>query len=233
MPRLAGLQLQDKNISSRLSLFDRLEVARALARNLVEMQKLTREASGAYDPETDRVKPFDCPYREWVLKNIREKVASSQSYNNHTTAFDPQQIESVIMAASTVMNLPFQPCAVHADYGEHNSVILQTQAGWQVSGLFDLMTAHMGDGLADLSVQVTAYLRNNEALADAYVDEYLRLKHMPHGFALLEGFYMLDLTLSFWRQWQRNEGGVPGEPKGQTFEQYARPSVDYWNKFLH
>jgi hypothetical protein len=48
---------------------------------------------------------------------------------------------------------------------------------------------------------------------------------------MVEQFYMVDLTLSFWRHWQRNEGGVPGECPTQTFEQYARPSVDYWQKF--
>ena len=231
MPRLAGIQLQDKNISSRLSLAERQEVARALARNLVEVQKLTWNFSGSYDPETDSVKPFDCPYREWVLKNIREKGAAARSYNELTTASDLWWIESVIAATAPVMDLPFQPCAVHSDYGEHNSVVLQTQSGWRVSGLFDLMTAHMGDGLADLSVQVTAYLRKDEALTDAFVDEYLRLKPMHPGFALHQQLYMLDLTLSFWRYWQRNDGGIPGEPKDLTFEYYARPSVDYWAKF--
>lgn len=231
MPRLAGLQLQDEKIYARLSSDDRLEVARALARNLVEVEKLTWDFSGSYDPETDSVKPFDRPYQKWVLSNIREKVTNSLSYNDHTTASDLHWIESVIAGAAPVMDLPFQACTVHSDYGEHNAVVLQTRSGWRVSGLFDLMTAHMGDGLADLSVQVTAYIRKDEALADAYVNEYLRLKPRRPGFALLEKLYMLDLNLSFWRHWQRNEGGIPGEPKGLTFEQYARPSVDYWQKF--
>ncbi len=231
MPRLVGLQLQDKTIRSQFSLADRLEVARTLARTLMEAQKLTWEYAGSYDLETEQVKPFECSYREWVLKNIHEKMTASQSYNDHTTASDLHWIQSVIAAASPVLHLPYQPCAVLADYGEHNSVVLQTLAGWQVSGVFDLMTAHMGDGQADLSIQVTAYLRENEALADTYVNEYLRLKPIQPGFVQHQQLYMLDLTLGFWRYWQRHEGGIPGEPKTLTFEQYARPSVDYWQKF--
>ena len=203
MPKLPGLQLQDKSICLNLSHADRLEVARALARTLAEAQKLTWEYAGSYDPETEQVKPFGCLYRQWVLKNIREKVAASQSYNDHTTASDLQWIESVIAAATPALDTPFHPCIVLADYGEHNSVVLQTRAGWQVSGVFDLMTAHMGDGQADLSLQVTAYLRENSALADAFVNEYLALKPKQPGFVEHQQLYMLDLTLSFWRYWQK------------------------------
>jgi hypothetical protein len=231
MPKLPGLQLQDKSICLNLSHADRLEIVRALARTLVEAQKLTWEYAGSYDSETEQVKPFDCLYRQWVLNNIREKVAASRSYNDHTTASDLQWIESVITVATPALDTPFHPSIVLADYGEHNSVVLQTRAGWQVSGVFDLMTAHMGDGQADLSIQVTAYLRENEALADTYVNEYLRLKPIQPGFVEHQQLYMLDLTLGFWRYWQRHEGGIPGEPKTLTFEQYARPSVDYWQKF--
>ena len=233
MPRMPGLQLQDKVVASQLTANDRLEIACALARMLVEVQTLTWERAGKYDVETSTVKPFEKHYREWIMECIREKVAAAQSYNNHTTESDVEWIESVIAKAIPVLHLAYEPCTVLGDYGEHNTVVMHTDGKWCVTGLFDLMTAHFGDGQADLSLQVTSYLNGNEPLADAFVTEYLRLKPMEPGFVEHQQLYMLDLTLSFWRHWQRNQGGIPGEKESLTFEEWARPSVEYWNKFLN
>jgi len=232
MPRMTGLQLQDKSIVSQLTVADRLEIARALARMLVEVQTLTCECAGLYDPEMNRVKPFEQHYRAWIVQRIREKLAASQSYNDHTVVSDVHWVESVIAHVSPVLDLPYEPCAVLGDYGEHNTLVRRVAASWHVSGVFDLMTAHFGDGQADLSLPVTSYLHEDEKLADAFVQEYLHLKSMPPGFREHQQLYMLDLTLSFWRHWQRNEGGLPGKAKSLTFEQWARPSVEYWNRFL-
>jgi aminoglycoside phosphotransferase (APT) family kinase protein len=232
MPRMPGLQLQDKAVASQLTSGDRAEITRALAGMLVEVQKLTWEFAGKYDVDTQSVKPFAKHYREWIVDGIREKVAAAQSYNSHTTPSDVEWIESVIARAMPVLHLPYRPCIVLADYGEHNTVVMQTHGRWHISGIFDLMTAHFGDGQADLSLQVTTYLDGNGPLADAFVNEYLRLEPMLPGFVEHQQLYMLDLTLSFWRHWQRNEGGIPGSEKSLTFEEWARPSVEYWNKFL-
>ena len=232
MPRMPGLQVQDKVASSHLTFDDRLEITRALASILIEVQTLTWEYAGKYDVETGNVKPFEKHYREWIVDGIREKVAAAQSYNDHTTQSDVDWIESVIAKAMPVLHLAYQPCFVMGDYGEHNTVVLKTERNWCISGLFDLMTAHFGHGQADLSLQVTAYLNENEPFADAFVNEYLRLKPMQHGFVEHQQLYMLDLTMSFWRYWQRHQNGIPGAEESLSFEQYARPSVDYWNKYL-
>ncbi len=232
MPRMPGLHLRDKAAASQLTFNDRAEIARALASMLVEAQTLAWECAGKYDVETKSVKPFEKHYRDWIVDCIRDKVAAAQSYNNHTTSSDVEWIENVVAKAKPVLRLAYRPCIVLADYGEHNTVVMHTDGRWRISGIFDLMTAHFGDGQADLSLQVTTYLKENEPLADAFVTEYLRLKPMQSGFVEHQQLYMLDLTLSFWRHWQRNEGGIPGREKSLTFEQWARPSVEYWNKFL-
>lgn len=231
MPRMPGLQLEDKAVASQLTFDDRVEITRALAGMLVEAQTLVWEYAGKYDMATSRVKPFEKHYREWIVDCIREKAAAAQSYNDHTTPSDVEWLESVITRAMPVLKLAYRPCIVLADYGEHNTVVMHTDGRWRISGLFDLMTAHFGDGQADLSLQVTTYLNENEPLADVFVTEYLSLKPMQPGFVEHQQLYMLDLTLSFWRYWQRNEGGIPGREKSLTLEQWARPSVDYWKKF--
>ena len=232
MPRMPGRQLQDKVLASQLTANDRLEIARALTRMLVEVQTLTWECAGKYDVETSSVKPFEIHYRDWIVNGIREKVAAAQSYNDHTRLSDVEWIESVIAKAMPVLHLAYEPCAILGDYGEHNAVVMQTEGKWHVSGIFDLMTAHFGDGQADLSLQVTVYLKENEPLADAFVGEYLRLKPMRPDFVEHQQLYMFDLKLSFWQYWQRHQNGIPGEEESLSFEQWARPSVEYWNKYL-
>jgi fructosamine-3-kinase len=131
-----------------------------------------------------------------------------------------------------VLSLPYKPCIVLADFGEHNLVVTEREGEWKVSGLFDLMTAHFGDGQADLASQVKSYLYENEQLADTLVGEYLRLKPVKPGFVEHQQLYMLDLVTSHWRYWQKHHGSIPNEEASLTLEQWARPSVDYWNKFL-
>ncbi len=231
MPRLPGLHLQDKNVVSELSLPDRLEIAGTLAKTLAEAQTLTSQCAGQYDVDTNGIKPFDQHYRAWIVERVREKAAAAQSYNDHTTPSDVDWIERIIAQAMPVLHLAYQPCVVLADFGEHNLVVTHAGGEWRVSGVFDLMTAHFGDGQADLSLPVTDYLGENERLADAFVAEYLRLKPRPPGFVEHQRLYMLDLKLSFWRYWQRNAGSIPGQKESMTFEHWARPSVDYWNKY--
>jgi aminoglycoside phosphotransferase (APT) family kinase protein len=232
MPRMPGLQLQNKAVTSQLTTEDRIEIAHAVATILVEVQTLTWEHTGMYDIETGTVKPLEKHYREWIVDNIREKVDASRSYNIHTTASDAEWVECILAKAMPVLNLPYQPCTVLGDFGEHNLVVMHSGGGWTVSGLFDLMTAHFGDGQADLSSQVKTYLYENEQLADAFVGEYLRLKPMQPGFAAHQQLYMLDLATSHWRYWQKHHGSIPEADETLTLEQWAGPSVKYWSKFL-
>ncbi len=232
MPRLNGLQMQDPVILSHLSPADRLEVPRALARALLEIQTITWDCAGAFDPDTGQVKPFEPPYSKHILQKIRGNMAACRTYNDHTTDSDLAWIESILSAALPFLDLPHKNTVVHADYGEHNSLLSRTASGWEVSAVFDWMTAHMGEGQSDLSSPVMAYMREDEALADAFVHEYLREKGISPGFAALQQFYMLDLSLNTWRHWQRNHNGVPGEAETLTFVEYASIPVNYWKKYI-
>jgi hygromycin-B 7''-O-kinase len=121
---------------------------------------------------------------------------------------------------------------VHADFGEHNVVLERTEDGWRVSGVFDWMTAHVGNGGADLSLPVTMYLGRDIVLADAFVSEYLEHRPMPSGFVELQRFYMLSLKLSFWEYWQREKGRLPQDETGSlSFEQWAAPAIAYWEEY--
>jgi len=227
MPRMPGLQLADKQVASTLDWDDRREIARALARMLVEIQTLTWDHAGKYDPVTKSVQPFNLNYHVWVVACIRELLAEARGLNNHTPPSDAAWVESLIERVSDALHTPFQPCVVLEDYKEHNVVVERTADDWRVSGVFDLMTAHFGDGEADLARQVGSYLRERPALADEFVDAYLRAKPAEPGFAERQQLYMLYDSIIIWTFWQRQAGGLP-EDKTLTFQQWATPFISYW-----
>jgi aminoglycoside phosphotransferase (APT) family kinase protein len=195
------------------------------------MQALTWEYAGKYAPEADTMCPFEGGYRAWVVERVRTKLCQSLGHNGHTTESDVRWIESIVAEAGCVFDLPFRPCMVHADFGEHNVVMLD-EDGWRVSGVFDWMTAHVGDGVADLCMSVTMYLNRDVALADGFVQAYLDHKPALPGFAELQRLYMLNLKLSMWEYWQRENGRLPEDESGAlSFEQWAGPSIAYWGKY--
>ena len=92
------------------------------------------------------------------------------------------------------------------------------------------MTAHFGDGEADLARQVGTYLRETPELADEFVQVYLHNKVIQPGFSERQQLYMLYDSLIIWSFWQGHAGGLP-EDKMITLEQWASPFVSYWEKF--
>ena len=232
MPKLAGISVMDEAVAAGLATKDRLAIAQAMARMLVEMQALTWECAGKYDPEVDGVRPFEDGYRAWVVERVRTKLAKSLGHNDHTTESDVRWIESIVAETVSALESPFQPCVVHSDFGEHNVVLERSEDGWRVSGVFDWMTAHIGDGAADLSVSAMMYLNRDGALADGFVQAYLEHKPVPPGFVELQRLYMLSLMLSMWEYWQREKGRVPEDETGvMSFEQWAGTLVAHWEKY--
>jgi hygromycin-B 7''-O-kinase len=231
MPRLSGIPLSDKSRAASFPIKDRLAIARALARTLAEAHTLTWDCGGKYDPETRRVLPFDKGYAAWVVECIREKLGRARSYNSHTTASDSGWVETIIKNSMDALSEPERSCVVLGDYGEHNVLVDRDGSGWRVSAVFDLMTAHFGDGEADLSLPVTDYLSQNRALADAFIQEYTRRVVVRPSFAARQKVFMLNLKLSFWEYWQREKGGMPEDPThALSLQQWAGPSIAYWNE---
>jgi len=227
MPRLPGISLSDQQAVAALSGEDRLAIARALARTLSEAHQLTWDCAGKYDPETQSVQSFPEGYTSWVIENIHAKIAGVQGCNDNTLPTDVKWVESIIAGARRSLEIPFTSCVVLGDYGEHNVVVEQSPDGWRVSGVFDLMTSHFGDGDFDLCMPVAVYLKADPALAKAFIAEYTRYRPARTGFAERQRLYTLGLYVSMWEYWQRAQGGPPENP-GVCLEQWARPFVDFW-----
>ena len=230
MPKMPGLQLADSQVVASLSMDQRRGVARALAAMLIEIQTLTWEYSGRYDATTQTVQKMPQDYRSWIMQRTRELIAQAQSYNENTTASDVAWVENIIGRTAHARLTPYQPCLVLEDYKEPNVVVMQDETGWQVSGVFDLMSAHFGDGEADLARQVGSYLRETQVLADEFVQTYLQDKIVQPGFSERQQLYMLYDSVIIWSFWQGHAGGLP-EDKTLTLEQWASPFVSYWEEF--
>jgi hygromycin-B 7''-O-kinase len=230
MPRMSGVQLADSQVTAGLSMNERRGIAQALAAMLIEIQTLTWEYSGRYNFTTQMVERMDDDYRSWVGQRIRELVAQAQSHNAYTTSADVAWVENIIERTAQACLTPYQPCLVLEDYKEPNVVVLQEQTRWRVSGVFDLMTAHFGDGEADLARQTGTYLRESPELADEFVQFYLAHKDVQPGFSKRQQLYMLYDSALIWEYWQRHPGGF-AEDQTLTLEKWASPFVSYWEKF--
>jgi len=230
MPRMSGLQLADSQIVSNLSMGERRGVAQALAAMLVEIQTLTWKHAGRFNIVTQMIDSMRHDYRSWIVQRIRELLLQAQSYNVNTTASDAAWVENIIERTAQACLTPYQPCLVLEDYKEPNVVVMQDETRWQVSGVFDFMTAHFGDGEADLARQVGTYLRETQELADEFVQFYLNNKVVQQGFAERQQLYMLYDSLIIWSFWQGHAGGLP-EDKTLSLEQWAGPFVAYWKNF--
>ena len=230
MPKMPGLQLADSQVTAGLSMNERRGIARALAAMLVEIQTLTWEHAGRFQIATQLIEPMQQDYRSWIVQRVRELLLQAQGYNENTTAADSAWVESIIAQTAPACLAPYETCLVLEDYKEPNVVVTQDQIGWRVSGVFDFMSAHFGDGEADLARQTGSYLREKPELADEFVQYYLDHKVVQPGFGKRQQLYMLYDSLLIWAFWQGHAGGLP-ENKTLNLEQWAGPFVAYWEKF--
>jgi hygromycin-B 7''-O-kinase len=241
MPRMPGLQLANPELKGKLGDEDRRSIARAMGENLSLLQELTWTFAGRYDALSGNIRPFDIlqelawpfpvqqttkqsstvTYSERVVAQIRQYLASSCTYNDHTTLSDIEWVEELLARAGNALNDSFQPCFVMEDYKEQNVVIEYVNTNWRISGVFDLMEAHFGDGEADLSRTVAMYLDENPLLVQEFVQAYIGRKQPRPGFVERFPVYMLHDRLIIWEYFQRN-GRTPWEEK-LTLSEWASP----------
>jgi len=252
MPRMPGLQLVDPHVKDRLGAEERRCIAQVLGENLAHMQEVTWPFSGRYNAATNIVEPFvlahelawpfsiesdarlavmpptTISYSERVKACLRHILARAQEHNAAaTTAADLFWVEELIADAQGALDDTFEPCLLMEDYKEGNLVVLQRDEIWQVSGVFDLMECHFGDGEADLSRVIAGYLDEDAQLARAFFNAYRDHKPFRPGFAKRFPVYMLLDRAILWDFFQRN--GWRWWDEDWTFRdwagQYTSPDV--------
>jgi hypothetical protein len=124
----------------------------------------------------------------------------------------------------------FQPCFVMEDYKHGNMLVARKSGIWSVSGLFDLMEGHFGDGEADLSRLAATYIDNDPQLAQEFISAYVSQRPPRPGFAERFPLYMLLDRLIIWSFCQQN--GLVFWNEQWTFRDWAgqyvlfKPAID-------
>ncbi len=244
MPRMPGLQLADPQIKKQLGLVDRRGIAQALGENLARMQEVTWPFAGRYNAASDTVEPFELAhelawpfpieanvwlasmeptivtYSERVKECLRHHLTRARECNaTTTTPGDIFWVEELIAEAQGALDVPFEPCFVMEDYKEGNLVVAQHDKRWQVSGVFDLMEAHFGDGEADLSRPIAEYLKEDSQLAGEFFTAYRKHKLLRPDFARRFPIYMLLDRVILWEFFQRHNWR--DWPERWTFRDWA------------
>lgn len=224
MPRMQGLQLADPEIRNNLSIEDRKEIARALGENLALTHEFTWPFCGRYDPDSSSILPLepdpeagywpfstkvqsttDVAYPEVVLAKIHYHLNEALTINDRTTPADVAWAEDIITHTQDALYVPFQPCYIMEDYKRDNLVVMQSDGTWRVSGVFDVLQGHFGDGEVDLprSTAMYSYMEENPPLAQEFVHAYLSKRPPRPGFAERFQIYMLLDRSVIWEFLQR------------------------------
>jgi hypothetical protein len=223
MPRMPGLQLADPAVRAALSDADMQGIARALGLMLAELQTLRWPHAGRYDHVTGTIARFATSYGAWIVERIDQLVANIRAHSTHTAADDLVWIQEVLEQAAPALAEPLEPRFVMEDYTPSNTTAERTDAGWRISGVFDLMTAHFGDGEADLSRSLAIFLDRDPALAASFLRAYLEQTTPRPGFAERFPAYMLYDRLIIWEYLERAAPGWQEQP--QTLRAWAEPYV--------
>lgn len=244
MPRMPGLQLDDRKITNRLGIAERRSIAQELGENLARMQEVTWPIAGRYNATTDSVDPFELvhelalpypiesdaqlagmaptilSYSERVKASLRYHLDRAQKRNPVATLpGDILWVEELVAEAQDALDDAFEPCLVMEDYKEGNLAVMQHNGRWQVSGVFDLMSAHFGDGEADLSRPIADYLDKDPHLAGELFNAYQRQRPLRSGFAKRFSIYMLLDRALLWDYFQRH--GLRWWDEHWTFRDWA------------
>lgn len=224
MPRMPGVQLSDGRAVAGLTREDRRAIARALGENLALLQELTWPYAGGYDLATDTVQPFPGTHQDRVRAAIDDRLSRARRHSDRTTPADVAWAHEVVAAAGGALDEPFAPCFVMVDYKEQNTTAERRGADWRISGVFDLMEGHFGDGEGDLCRQIGLYLEQDAALAAEFVGAYLARKPARLGLAARLPAYMLRERLIIWEYCQR-PGHTPHWDPRLTLREWAEPFV--------
>jgi aminoglycoside phosphotransferase (APT) family kinase protein len=242
MPRMPGINLEDRQVLARLSRDDRFAIARAMADNLASMQSLKHSETGRWDCATNSIRPFDLDHElEWWLprspieQDEARRISSAERIEKLTLTFarrspsrqhasDLAWVESVLADTRDALRVPFDPCFVMEDYKPGNLVVSDKSGEWRVSGVFDLAGSYFGDGESDLSRTLSIYLDEDPMLGREFLRTYLKHRPARDRFAQRFRAYMLFERLIIWDYIHRHEPEVAA--RSGTLRDWAEKYVE-------
>jgi len=227
MPKMPGIQLAqlaDSAIQAKLSSEDKQGIAMAMAKNLLELHKLTWDFSGQYDLQSKTVKPFEEDFFTVIKNRLINFVDKSMAHNNCTTEKDKTWFEGLIENGEKAIKLDFKPAIIMQDYKQGNVVAIKKDGKWKISGIFDLQEWYFGDSEIDLYRTASYYVEDKDFdCLEIYLNTYLERKQIHPGFKeRLPVYVMLDRMI-IWEWSQRNKN--VWWDKTLTLRQWGEPFV--------
>ncbi|MBD3250119.1 MAG: phosphotransferase [Candidatus Pacebacteria bacterium] len=228
MPKMPGIQLADSEVQKKLSTEDKRGIAIAMAKNLLELHKLTWNFPGQYDLQKKTVKPFAEDFFMVIKNRLINFVDKSLTHNNCTTKEDKIWLENLINDGEEAIRLDFIPAIIMQDYKQGNAVATKKDGVWRISGIFDLQEWYFGDSEIDLYRTASCYVddANYECLGE-YLNTYLSQKQIRPGFKKRLPVYVMLDRMIIWEWAQRNKN--VWWDKSSTLRQWGEPFV---NKIL-
>ncbi len=177
MPRLEGFELNSLQPANERGPEAWRAVARAQAIALGELHAATFERPGDFSLATGGLLPFPGSYGDWVVGEIRTRLAESPTFS----ADDAKWIMDRALAWNRHAGDAVENVIVHGDFGYWNMLFARSAGAYQVVGVFDLTTATIGDGVADLAYQHAKYVEIDRAAGDEFLKTYLARRGMSEA----------------------------------------------------
>jgi aminoglycoside phosphotransferase (APT) family kinase protein len=229
MPRLPGVRGYDE----RLTVGERVWVARAIGRNLATMQETTWAFPGDYDEATDTIRPFPHGYARWFVEDVRGMLSSSLA-RGFLTPEDVEWSEALISRTAPALEAPLRPRFVMGDYHPDNVLVTCEDGEWRVSGLVDLPTYHFGAREPDLTRLVGVYLdwmnHKDPRLAQAVGAAYVEAAPPEPGFGDRYALAMLRDRMQI-LVFEKGRALRPFPPYGWSFREYVERHVASYRLF--
>lgn len=201
MPMLPGIQLADRDLYEALTFEQRLGVATAMAEAAAVLHVAGWSEPGEWVSEVQGFAPFRPDYATWIAESMREKLDRSLDVSMD----DREWFLDLITRAEQVLVNPFEPVLLHGDYSTNNVVTALVDGVWRITGVFDLMSVHVGHRDADLARQFAVYVEEDPVLATTFLAAYdMARGGQDRNFALFSAFVASE-RMSIWEWAKRTE----------------------------
>lgn len=197
MPRLPGRDLWDAPES------DQMMLAKPMGAMLVKFQQATFAKAMEFDLAAGGFVPLPGGERAWLSGRILHNLQLSMAASDSTSESDAAWVRSLIAAAERSATAWAPSCLVHGDFTINNVVAANTPSGWNITGVFDFMTARIGSFEADLCRQFALLHERTMDAGTTFLEAYFALCPPRAGYRERVPLLLLDERLTLWEWLQR------------------------------
>ncbi len=234
MPRQPGLVLADPAVYARLTPAQRASLAEAEGAMLWALHQARSPVAGTFDIASGAIQPFSGGYLGRTIDRALENASLAFGYGGHSQD-DDNWVRNLVESGQKLAEPPGYS-VVHEDFSRNNMVGTIDGDVVTISGLFDLMTCHYGDGLADLARQFAMFLLepHGESPAKKFVHAYLARTGLSEQEVRQRGLlYLIDERLIVWEYAARSgHEALDWWDRSLSLRNWLEPYLDAWESVV-